>query len=231
MIYDLIGNGFSMDTVINLLVRVFTVFCILPIHEYAHALTAVNLGDDTPRLQGRLSMNPLAHLDIFGSLMILLCGFGYAKPVSINPRNFKNPKAGMALTALAGPGSNILLSVIFAVLANCANIWNANTGSTFAWVTVFFCMYAALINISLALFNLIPIPPLDGSRILNVVLPPKYYFGIMKYERYIMIGLFVLMVTGIFSRPFGALCNLVMTLIFRLVGIPFGSAAVTLTGV
>ncbi len=216
-----------MQTVINLLVRVFTVFCILPIHEYAHALTAVNLGDDTPRLQGRLSMNPLAHLDIFGSLMILLCGFGYAKPVSINPRNFKNPKAGMALTALAGPGSNILLSVIFAVLANCANIWNANTGSTVAWVTVVFCMYAALINISLALFNLIPVPPLDGSRILNVVLPPKYYFGIMKYERYIMIGLFVLMVTGIFSRPFGALCDIVMTLIFRLVGIPFGSAAVS----
>ena len=227
MIYDLIRNGFSMETVINLLVRVFTVFCILPIHEYAHALTAVKLGDDTPRLQGRLSMNPLAHLDIFGSLMILLCGFGYAKPVSINPRNFKNPKAGMALTALAGPGSNILLSVIFAVLANCANIWNANTGSTVAWVTVAFCMYAALINISLALFNLIPVPPLDGSRILNVVLPPKYYFGIMKYERYIMIGLFVLMVTGIFSRPFGALCNIVMTLIFRLVGIPFGSAAVS----
>lgn len=226
MIYDLIRGGIGPQFIIRMLVRVFTVFCILPIHEYAHARAAVQLGDDTPRLQGRLSLNPLAHLDIMGTVMIMICGFGYAKPVGINPRNFKNPKIGMALTAAAGPGSNLIMALLFTLLADCANIWYSNSASTVANVTVMFFLYAALINVSLALFNLIPVPPLDGSRILNIVLPSKYYFKVMKYERYIIYGVFILMITGIFSRPFSALCSLVMTGITKLVGLPFGGYAI-----
>ena len=123
MILDLVRGGIGPQFIIRMLVRVFTVFCVLPIHEYAHARVADLLGDDTPRLKGRLSLNPLAHLDIYGTIMIIICGFGYAKPVGINPRNFKNPKLGMALTAAAGPGSNLVMALLFALLADFANMW------------------------------------------------------------------------------------------------------------
>ncbi len=225
MLFDLIRNGFSLQLVVNLFVRVFTVFCILPIHEYAHALTANRLGDDTARLKGRLTLNPIAHLNIYGTIMILLCGFGYAQPVPVNPRNFKNPKAGMAITAAAGPLSNLILCAVFMLFANLAHLWYLSSHATIATVTVLFCEYAALINVSLAIFNLIPIPPLDGSRLLTVFLPTELYFKIMRYERYIVIGLFILMITGIFSRPFSFVCNAVMKLISRLIGLPFGSNA------
>lgn len=225
MIFDLVRNGLSLQLVINLFVRVFTVFCILPIHEYAHAYTAYRLGDETARLKGRLTLNPISHLSIYGTVMILLCGFGYAQPVPVNPRNFKNPKSGMAITAAAGPLSNLLLSIIFMVFANIANLWYISSQATVASVTVLFCEYAALINVSLALFNLIPIPPLDGSRLLNVVLPSRIYFNIMKYERYIMIALLVIMISGVLSRPFSFVCNAVMRIISRLAGLPFGSNA------
>ena len=111
MIFDLFRNGFSMELVLNLCARLFVLFCVLPVHEFAHAFVATKLGDQTARLSGRLTVNPLAHLDLFGTLMILLVGFGYAKPVPVNPRNFKNPKVGMAITALMGPVANLVAAL------------------------------------------------------------------------------------------------------------------------
>lgn len=223
MIRSLLRNGFSIDTLIGLCASVFVVFCTLPIHEYAHALVATKLGDDTPKQNGRLTLNPLAHIDVIGAVMILLVGFGYAKPVPVNPRNFKNPKAGMALTAAAGPISNLLMSIIFILLSNVAFILYCNTNdSTVAKVTFLFFFYAAMINISLAVFNLIPIPPLDGSRIIGLFIPNKVYYQIMKYERYIIMVVFLLLAFGWLSTPMSWLTAKVLYGISWLVSKPFG---------
>ena len=212
MIRSLLRNGFSIDVLIGLCASAFVVFCTMPIHEYAHALVATKLGDDTPRLSGRLTLNPMAHIDIMGAVMILLVGFGYAKAVPVNPRNFKNPKAGMALTAAAGPASNLIMSVIYC----------KTNDSIVARVAFLFFFYAAMINISLAVFNLIPIPPLDGSRIVGLLIPNKIYYQIMKYERYIIIVVFVLLALGWLSTPLSWLTDKVLYGISWLVSKPFG---------
>ncbi len=223
MILDLFRYGFSIEVIISLMASVFVVFCTLPIHEYAHALVATKLGDDTARLRGRLTIAPLAHIDLLGAIMIFLVGFGYAKPVPVNPRNFKNPKAGMALTALAGPMANIIMALIFMILANGVNILYFKTGAVFAYAASTFFASAAMINVSLAVFNLLPIPPLDGSRIINLIIPSKYYFKIMQYERYIILGVFLLIFLGVLDGPLSFLTSLVMRFITFIAGLPFAA--------
>lgn len=172
-----------------------------PIHECAHALTAHWLGDDTAKEQGRITLNPVRHLDLLGTVFMLLAGFGWAKPVPINPNNFKNRKAGMALSSLAGPFSNLILSyvsiIIYKILAYGNLIWdNPNVE---ALSTVF--VYSVFLNVGLAVFNLLPVPPLDGSRIFNLVLPEKIYFKVMKYENVIFGILFISIWLGFLDRP------------------------------
>lgn len=189
------------ETVLDYFIKALVLFTAVPVHECAHAWVAEKMGDDTGRQQGRITLNPFAHLTLWGSLMMVLVGFGWGKPVSVDPRNFKNPKKGMVLTSLAGPASNFIMAflamIAYKVLFNLSGFDSDSTTGMVAWVFV----YIMFINISLGVFNFLPIPPLDGSKIFNAVLPEKLYFTIMRYENIIFIGLIILLYSGLLDAP------------------------------
>ncbi|HEY76082.1 MAG TPA: site-2 protease family protein [Thermoflexia bacterium] len=177
-----------------LLARLIVLLIGMPIHEWAHAWSAYELGDDSPRLQGRLSLNPMAHLDFLGGLLLLLTGFGWAKPVYVNPYRMRtNPRTGMALSAFAGPAANLLVAALCAVpfrlgWMSLANIFTSQSLLNPALVL----FYIADVSIGLALFNLLPFFPLDGEKVLIGVLPPRwgdYLLALRPYSPYILLGL------------------------------------------
>ena len=219
-IFRYLAQGDYINAIIVILSRAFVVFCCLPLHELAHGLVADKLGDHTARLQGRLTLNPLAHLNPIGTVMIFLFGIGYAKPVSINANNFKKPKRDMALTALAGPCANVLLAFVFDFIAYTAQAVMPLNNLTHA--VIWFFYFAAQINAVLAVFNLLPIPPLDGSKVLAAVLPYKTYVKYMQYERYIMIGLLILLFTGVLNGVISFLADALMTLLSIIPRLIFG---------
>ena len=174
-------------------------------HETCHGLAAYWLGDPTAKRAGRLSLNPLKHVDLMGLVMMAVCHFGWAKPVPVNMRNFKKPKAGMAITALAGPVSNVLLAYLAVLGYSACYYWSAVKGSEVAWYFLLFFYYLEMISAGLAVFNLFPIPPLDGSKVLFALLPDEWYGKLMRYERWGMLLLAVLLLTGVLDTPLGVL--------------------------
>lgn len=235
MLYQVIRNGFTIDAVVQLAAIVFVVFCVVPLHEISHALAADLLGDETPRLKGRLTVNPMAHVDWMGALLLLFVGFGWGKPVTVNMRNFKmkNKKLGMAIVAFAGPVSNIIMAFVtllimfvaikisgIGVMENGSLMFYKSAEGTLAFNLVQFLYFAASVNTSLAVFNLIPIPPLDGSRLVSVIIPNKYYYKIMQYERYIIIAIMILTFTRVLSIPISFLSDKLLSFITFIASFP-----------
>lgn len=195
--------------------RVAAVFLCLVTHEVCHGLMAYSLGDPTAKQMHRLSLNPLHHIDWLGLAMMFILGFGWAKPVPVDMRYFKKPKQGMALTALAGPISNFLLAVLLIFLSKLIYLY---TDYTSVWDVLYrFLLSAAVLSVGLGLFNLIPIPPLDGSKVLAAVLPDRAYLILMRYERYGMLLLILLALTNVGGNAIGGLINAVFTWLCNLI--------------
>ena len=194
--WELIKNGFDFSYLLGLLSGIIPSLICITLHELSHGLVAYRLGDDTAKRAGRLTLNPLKHLDPIGLLMMLTVHFGYAKPVPVNMYRFKNPKQGMAITAVAGPLMNVLITIVFLFLYGL--LFRSLGEHNYLMEMIYLTAY---LSISFAIFNIIPISPLDGSKVLFSVLPSERYDQLMRYERYGMILLLVLVSSGIFGRP------------------------------
>jgi len=186
----------------------------LTIHELSHGYVAFLLGDRTAKNMGRLTLNPIAHIDWIGFLMLMTVGFGWAKPVPVDMRYFENPKRGMALTALAGPVSNIIMAFISAIIFAFVS---TKLGENLNDYVKLFLILMIQYNCVLAMFNFIPIPPLDGSKILGAFLPNRAYFTLMMYEQYGMIVLIILLYTNILNPILSTGISNLTTAIFSII--------------
>lgn len=203
----------------ELLIRAIAVLLAISVHEMSHGYAAYFLGDKTAKSMGRLSLNPLRHLDPVGALCLLVFGFGWAKPVMINPAYFKKPKRDMALTALAGPLSNFILAFLSLAVFKLLTLAPFMNSSFFAaeWIATFLSTFA-LLNIGLGVFNLIPIPPLDGSKVFLPLLPPRLYMDIMRYEHLGWIVLIIALGLGVLDPIIGTVGNWILHGMLFLVG-------------
>ncbi len=224
MLISLLRSGNIVSVIMYILSVLLTIFLVLPLHECAHGLVAYKLGDDTAKRQRRLTLNPLEHIDYLGACLMLIIGFGWAKPVPINPRRFKNPKAGMALTALAGPVSNLLAAVVAGFIQN-GLMFMILKGiipyNDFMYYVLIFFEFLVSINIGLAVFNFIPIPPLDGSKILMAFLPNRAIIWIEERIQIISIVLFLVVMMGGLDGILGRANNLFYGWISWLTWLPF----------
>ena len=212
-----IGHVSFAQLIFRLFAYAILVFAVLPLHEFAHAFAAHLLGDDTAKWNGRLTLNPLKHLDPLGALMLVFVGVGYAKPVPVNPFNFRNRKRDMALTALAGPASNLLMAVVAVALFRvCSLIITDMQVLTYFWLVLI--VVIARVNIGLAVFNLLPIPPLDGSRIFGLFLPERWTYTLERYSRQSTLVVMALLLVGVLNTPLAVIENAVCDVLGRLFG-------------
>ena len=207
-----IRDGFDFTQLLNLLLSVIPSLICITLHELCHGLTALALGDDTAKRAGRLTLNPIRHLDPMGLLMVVVFHFGWAKPVPVNMSRFRHPKQGMAITALAGPAGNVLITLVFLLLYGALYI-PLGTSKAGAYILQMLQL-TAYISLGFAVFNLIPLPPLDGSKVLFSALNDEGYWKLMRYERYGSILLLVLVATDVLGKP---LSNAVHTLFSALI--------------
>lgn len=255
MLSDLLNGGIKSIEyfVVSLLSILFVIFCTMPVHEAAHAYTAHKLGDNTAKSFGRLTLNPIKHINYIGALLILLFKFGWAEPVPVNQWNLRKPKRDMALIAAAGPISNILMAIVLMIMVNIVDYVSGFYGITISigidittglttltysgssdltfkifYYVIIFLSTAANINLYLAAFNLIPIPPLDGSRIIGAFLPDRIYYKLQSFEQYTFVIVIALAATGVLSSTIGFISDNVYNVIDYIVTLPFSIFDATL---
>ncbi len=212
MIRDILSSGLNFGNFINVLIRVVVVLLAISVHELSHGFAAYKMGDPTAKYDGRLSLNPLHHIDPIGALCMFLFGFGWAKPVMINPNYFKNLKRGTVVTALAGPLSNFVMAYLGMLLM--VHVLPLFPNMYFYT----FLLYFISINVGLGVFNLIPIPPLDGSKIFLSLLPRKIYYEIMRYERYGFLVLVIALYLGVIDPILNFFNGIVLNILLFLAG-------------
>ncbi len=221
MLISALLSGDKITIFASLLASLFLVFVVVPVHEFAHVWCATKLGDNTGKMLGRYTLNPTAHIDPLGAVLICLIGFGWGKPAPINPNNFKNRKWGIALTSFAGPFANFLLAWLLLFLGSLfANVGPA-AGTYLASYVYTFCYIAAEISLYLMVFNLIPVPPLDGYGVIEGLLPPSWSEWLNTHQQIISIIFIALLFTGVLSRPLSALASLILNVLGTLCALPF----------